>query len=399
MERWDFTLFTSFSGYFANFVAQGYQNLWSMLLILLLYYTLILLIKRLLRHELTSEAFQIWQSMLLATLIILFLLVVFTASVWANSKIIEIKHLEFLLLLYITLFSTGTLCGFIRFRNKFKPMNRHQILPRALTKNEFDHSLKIAKNHFKALKWALLLIVLGLSAGWITFSRPARLIAIAIDNSQDQTESLQLTQQTLTPVLTKMAPGNDLILSWSTPKFNDVQILDTLMLAKNYEYLNAEHAFIENQSAIPLALQQLPVTTSASLYETIWANYLFAAEKSRVREYAEKVLLVLGNGGENLPVDNDPCFFCCQNHFKNFFTEVVCLNPLSTPNGQPSPFIRHALECKWTVLDTELTPQDYHRDLSQLLRKYQKDADYFRWLWLLTGLPLIGILFLKPEEK
>jgi hypothetical protein len=132
------------------------------------------------------------------------------------------------------------------------------------------------------------------------------------------------------------------------------------------------------------------------LYETIWANYLFAKEKDLGATYKHRVLILITPGEDDLAADEMDCFLCCQEEFANFFNTVAVLN---LGGRESNVLARQISNCKNPIVKAVgLSSQSYSNALNEILVPYQEDRYFIYWLIIIILFFGTVILLLQPKK-
>ncbi len=397
MNRFINSLFETMTIYFSDFIDTGYQKAWFLFIIILMIYTLtVVKIKsiniRLNQSKPFTFKFYIIQSFTISSIIVSSLIIMFACIMWANSNV---NKLQFLMLLNVLVSSGFTIIAFVLFRSYFVEKYPLQLIKQALTRYELNRFQKQAKFEFQKLKYYTGFFLVALLAAFLNFSNQPNLICIVFDNNNENSEYVNLGKDVLRSKILDLNKQNQFVISWfsSTPTSDAIpQILQ----AVNYQYLAGSSQFFDKKRNAANQFAEIPLISSAPLYETIWSNYLVAKEKSLGSTYKDRVLIIITSGKDELLSNSTECFLCCQEEFANFYNKVALLNL----GGRESNILaRQISNCKRPIVkDVGLSRQSYTNALNEILSPYQEDRNFIYLLIIIILFSNIVILLIQPKK-
>ena len=416
-------LFPSLSNAFLEYINNAnFQNsdFWLAIFIPLLgVYLLSVIVLQVGRNKTLQEAypflrtFEIHRAVMLSSMAVSAILIGLYIYYWSQnlyaSRPLQLSHM----LSFILVFSIGLL-AFYFLRELLGFQNRKNYIKNAITYEEEQENIVLARKQYLNLKWLLLIPIAGfLLLGMLNYKN-YNLVSFVLDTSTSMLTAndigevpIETGKTALRKTVNELDQWTDVVIT----KFEDASVkpykesIAEVMSTQGTGVLSGSNQFfLSTEKASTLSyINTLSegLSGDSPLCETVWSNFLFVKELSETnsdRPYANVVSIIVTDGAGNLGSEIDG--FLCENvEFFDFFDGLGDINVLNLSNqGEYPGFIDLAQQCNYTVWEG-YQANDFTTALNDILNNYKSDWTFPIWIVIIYTLLLIIGLLIFPQRS
>jgi len=338
--------------------------------------------------------FWVVNSILVASIIIGLLCYWWATSYFSNNPI----QLNLLISLFVALLIP--IINFNQLKRCFTLEDIKEIISHPKTPIQHDKRITEAKKSYRKIKLFYMMLPLGFLFLLLILNPKKNLITIIYDNSSSMEDNKAI--EALSETFDNLGDNNEIVLTTlGGPDFNFSGIKKTMneiLAVKLYSQLQAgDVVYYSDPISAKAGLNQITKIDYSPISESIWKSFLFISSNLSNKNYENRVLIIITDGGDEISnsIMSSKFFFDDEVFLNIFMPENTIVIDYS--NGATNSLLQKFQEAGCEIFVASNSKQDYLDALDMTLTSFKRNWHLVFWTIIITV--ILSVIGLSIEPK
>lgn len=321
---------------------------------------------------------------------------------WCRNHFAQ-EPLQLSLLISLVLAMLFSVVSLFQLRSFYSQEGIKELTDQPKTMNQLGYTIVFLKQVFTKTKAIFLVPILGFLFLTFFFYKGTNLIAVVYDNSTSMTELSAVNA--LSETFQNLEENNEIILttlgeSGSNVPENTKEALADIMSVKQSDNLKRGivRAYDNPQQAIEGLSQIANDCPDSPISEAIWKTNLYVQETKGDDIYANRLLIVISDGGDNISASLDASgFYYDDDKFSATFPEDKVF-VIDYSGGNSNPLFNKFENAGCDIYPADNSKQDYLYALDNALGSFKNNWYLIYWTAFVTLIFSLIVIIVQPKK-
>jgi len=324
---------------------------------------------------------------------------------WWSKNYFAQTPLQLSLLISFTITMLIPVLCLLNLRSYYTQEGIKEITDQPKTVNQLDATITFAKRVFRKNKLYFLIPTIGFLFLLFYLNKGTNLISLVYDNSESMQQTTAI--DALSETFEKLQENNEIILTTlegyqetDKPPVAKTTLKEIMAVNKSSNLKGGNVVAFLNPGDARNGLTQISNQCYGSpICESIWKTYLYIMETKSNQTYANKLMIVVTDGNDNLLAESlasGKFFFDDKNFGEYFPSDKVFIIDYS--NGKSNPFMQRSENARCDIYPAENNKQAYLDALDNALQSFKNNWFLIYWTIVIFLLFTIVGLLIQPKK-